>query len=812
MSEKYRYVGAPLKPLGLEPLLRGYGKYIADITLPNTCYCYFVRSPYPHAIVKNIDKSSIMDRKGVITVITHEDLKQIASPLRIKLPLAGNRVLTYTYLADGKVRYVGEPVAAVIAEDGYSAVDAAEELVVEYEPLPPVVDAEKALEASSPLLYEEWGENVFARVSQSYGDVEKSFSEAYRVFRERIRVHRHAAMPIETRGCLSSYDPVTGVITHYTTTQGVFQVRESLAKALNMDEGLIRVISPRVGGSFGLKTGVTPEEIVVAVASIILKRPVKWVENRKEHVMAAGHAREQVHYIEVAVDRNGLILAVKDRIIGDMGASSLNYPHLGMMTYLITAGALLGPYKIRNYQYEIIFTVTNKCPIGSYRGFGVPEAAFVMERMMDIIAKELGLDPVDIRFRNLVSREDIPYVTAVGNVIDSGSYVESLNKALEEVGYWRLKDELRRLRKDGRYVGVGVSCFFKASAVGKWTSYEEGVGDNEELRPYGVYDATDSAEIIIDQLGRAKVRIGHSLIGTGIDMAVRQVVAEELGIPVENISVELADTLVSPQSSGSWASRGAPQCGASALITARKLREKILKIAAHLLEARQEDLEIREGYVCVKGLPERRVTIKTIAHIAYNEPFRLPEGMEPGLREYGSFTLRDLTPFPDELGRVRNTATFANSAHVAVVEVDAESGKVSIIDYVIVYDGGRVINPLIADGQVIGGALQGIGGALYEELVYDDVGNLVTSTLMDYLLPTALETPNFKLSRLETPSTTIPGGFKGVGELGTVPPMATIVNAVEDALSELGVKLLETPITPDKLWRVIRESREKERR
>jgi carbon-monoxide dehydrogenase large subunit len=533
-----------------------------------------------------------------------------------------------------------------------------------------------------------------------------------------------------------------------------------------------------VGGGFGIKAHLFPEEVVLCLLTRKLGRPVRWLETRREHFLACIHAREQMHTLEVAARADGTLLGIRDRVVSDAGAYSA-YPWGAAEEAAAAVRNVPGPYKVPAYACESVAVLTNKCPIGPYRGVARPVTTFVMERMMDRVARALGLDPYEVRLKNLVQPGEFPYRSITGFVFDSGSYVESLEKVLSASGYREWRERQPALRDTGRYVGVGISCYAEASAWGTLDYNRRGL--------VGLI-AYDQAIATMEPSGHVTLRVGNSSQGQNLETTLAQVVADELGVEPADVRVIHGDTVLCPYGAGAFASHGTVTSGGAAAAAAQSVRAKVLAVAAHVLEADAADLVLGNGTVHVRGVPDRRIALRDVANVAYLWPSRLPQGTECGLEGRAYYD--------------PPTATFSNASHVAVVEVDRETGRVRLLRYVVVEDCGRMINPIVVDGQVHGGVAQGVGGALFEQLVYDDSGQLLTGTLMDYALPRAGDLPDIEVSHIETPSPFTPGGRKGMGEGGTIGAHAAIANAVADALAPLGVEVSELPLSPESVWRL----------
>lgn len=768
-------IGARIKRLEDPKFLTGRGKYIADLRMPGMTEVVFVRSPHAHAYIKGIDTQNALNHPDAVAVLTGEKASRWAKPFRTESSSV-HKACNFPVMAMDKVRFFGEAVAAVVARNRYLAEDVAELVRVEYEPLLPIMDEEEAMEPEAPKVHEELSDNILVFRKFQAGEIGNAFQEADFIFKETFKSHRHIAAPIETRGCIASYDPGMETLTLWTANQVPHLVRLGLALTLDFPEHKIRVIIPDVGGGYGGKGGLYPEEVVVCVLAIKLCRPVGWIEDRIENFTAATHAWEQTHHVEVAVSKEGLILGLKDKIICNSGAYAV-WGSTAAAEPIMAGGLLPGPYKIKNYYCEAYGVATNKSPTAPYRGIARPPIVFVMEGVMDIIARGLNRDPAEVRLKNMIQPEDFPYTSPTRVVHDRASYVESLKKALEVINYPQLRKEQERLRKEGRYMGIGISCYAELTGLGSSTTVVPGA---QYLRP-----GNDPVTVRVIPSGKVIILIGMPSQGQGLATALAQIVGQELGIDLADITVINNDTAIVPYGIGTMASRGAVIGGGGAMLACQKIKEKALTIAAHFLEAPLEDLVFEKGRVMVKGVPGKGLTLQEVAHTAYFQMNKLPKDITPGL---------EATEYYDT-----KFGTFANAAHIAVVEVDVETGIHKIQRYLAVDDCGKMINPMMVEGQVIGGAAQGLSGALYERIVYDEMGQLLTTTFMDYALLKATEAPEIEVTHLETPSQIALGGFKGVGEGGTIAPPAALVNAINDALAPFHVLLKEFPVLFDKI-------------
>jgi carbon-monoxide dehydrogenase large subunit len=753
-------------------LLRGRGHYVSDVSLSRQLDAAFVRSTAAHARLGAVDVSAAREVPGVVAVFTAEDLAGHVKPMRAVSRRPGYRPCDTPILARDKVRMVGEPIAIVVADDRYHAEDGAAAAQVSYDPLPALLTMEEALAEGAPAIHDEVPENLFNRLEQQIGDVPGAFAQAGEVIELEITQQRYCSVALETRVVLASYDSATGTLVVWLSTQVPHIARTGLARHLDLPETRVRVIAPDMGGGFGPKCVLYQEDLAVAVASKLLGRPVKWVADRVEDLQATIHGREQASRIRAAATSEGRVLAVEADLRASNGAYAV-WPLTAALDSGQASENVTGPYDIPCYERRVRAVVTNKTPMGPYRGVGRVLAALSIERVMDELAARLGLDPLEVRRRNLV--REFPYTTATGLVFESGDYLRMLD-VLEQAMDWRATradNEAQRLA--GRFRGVGVAFAVEQSAYGA-----QAMGSRQLEMTFGY----DTASVRFEPDGRVRVAVGLHNHGQGHETTIAQLAADELGLTVEDVDVVYGDTAVVPYGLGTWASRSTVCSGGATILAARELREKILTLAADMLEARPDDLVLEDGAVVLRGTSWRRVQIAAVARRALHEPHLLPAGVEPGLE----VTRRFMPPEP---------GSFASAVHAAHVELDPVTGAVRLLRYVVVEDCGRVVNPMIVDGQVQGGVAQGIGGALLEHLVYDEDGTLVTTSLMDYLLPTAAEVPPIDVLHLESPAPDVPGGFKGMGEGGAVVAPATVVSAVNDALAPLGIVANHTPLTPE---------------
>ena len=771
-------VGSRIKRREDPRLIMGRATYVDDIQIPRMTYAAILRSPYAHARILSINVDKAKALPGVVTVLTGADLQGKNVPCGWTLP--DMKVAPHPALAVGKVRYTGDAVAVVVAEERDISRDALDLIEVDYEPLPVVVDAEKAIQPGAPQLHEEVPQNTTFVWKVAGGDAEKAFREAEVVVKERIVNQRLIPNAIEPRGMVAQYNPGSGDLTLWTATQIPHLVRLLLSMVMGLPEQKIRVIAPEIGGGFGSKLYLYPEEVIVATLAKTTGRPVKWIEERRENYVATTHGRDHVQYVEVAAKRDGTITGLRVKCIANMGAYLSTFAP-GIPTILF--GLMLsGNYRIPNIFCEVTGVHTNTTLVDAYRGAGRPEATYLVERAVDLTARELGIDPAEIRRRNFVPANAFPHTTATGVTYDSGNYQPTLERALEIVGYQQLRQEQERLRKEGKYLGIGVTTYVEIC----------GMAPSQVLGAVGAgAGGWESATVRVHPTGKVTVYSGASSHGQGHETAFAQIVGDGLGVPFEDVEVVHGDTAQVQFGIGTFGSRSAAVGGMAAVMSVNKIEEKAKKIAAFLLEAAEADLVFEGGQFFVKGTPGRGITIQQVALAAY-VPHKYPTGLEPGL---------EATSFYDP-----SNFTWPFGSHVAVVEVDPETGIIKLRRYIAVDDCGRIINPLLVDGQIHGGLAQGIAQALFEEAVYDENGQLISGSLMDYAVPKADDLLNFELDRTETPSPVNALGVKGVGEAGTIASSAAIVNAVVDALAPFGVKHLDMPLKPERVWQAIQQA------
>lgn len=789
MSSEAKWVGQPVERTEDRVLLTKGGHFIDDLTLPGVAHAAYVRSPHARAKIRHIDISRALDHPGVYAIITGEDVAQSTRPQRGRVPLPNSpRVYAIAY---EQVRYVGEPVVGIAAVDRATAEDAADLVHVEYEPLPPVLDPEEALKPDAPLVFEEIGSNVLWHNTFPYGDVEAAFAGADTIVNERVTIHRYSSTPLETFGVMAQYEPAASSFTIWGHTQQPAQDLHVLAAAFGVSPGQIRLIIPPMGGSFGNK--VRPLFIIAAaLLARKAKRPVKWIEDRRESLLALGHAADGIMEMSAAVKADGTLLAIKFRNIENEGAG---IDFAGRHNLLMLSN-IANCYRLRAISYEGYSVVTNRCPVVANRGIGKPFMCFAVERMMDAVARTLKLDRAEIRFRNFIQPDEFPYDTPGGQTYDSGNYPEMLRTALVRVDYDTLRREQVDGRTRGRLLGIGIATAVEPG--GSNLSYGMLIsGPSQLLSGQG-----EAARVRLETDGTATVFTGGLESGQGHATALAQIVADELALHVSQVRVATTfDSASHPyvMTSGVYSNKFHGHDTVAAIGAARKVREKLLKRAAVLLEANLDDLELSDGRISVRGAPQKGVSVAKVASRAYwSLADEQPDG-EPGLEALHYYS-NPLAKHPDEKKRLRVQLGFASAAHVAVVEVDAETFEIKVLRYVVVHDCGRQINPRIVEGQVHGATTHGIAAALLEEFVYDRNGQLLTTSFMDYLKPTAADLPDIEGDRLETPSPLTMLGTKGVGEGGAVVAPAAIASAVEDALVPLGIQIAALPITPSRLF------------
>jgi len=766
-----RYVGAALSPRETRKLVLGRGSYIADLTAPGLLHAAFVRSPHAHARVVRIDLDAARRSPGVVAVLTGHDLARVTVPLRIAPPIDGLLPMEMATLPTDKVRFVGDPVACVIGEDRYAVEDACARVDVEYAPLTAVVDPEHAQDPALPRVDETIPANRAYEGVFAHGDVEAAFRAADRTVDVRFHQGRQTHAPMEPRGCLASWLLGEETLTFWHSTQIPHPMRSALAARLGIAESAVRVITPDVGGGFGQKIPLYREELTTAAASRLLGRPVRWIETRRENLLASLHAREDIVDVRAAVRSDGTLLGLDVRILTDFGA----YAYFPANYMARVVGMMIpGAYRLRDYRYAITAVLTNKCPAGPYRA-PMLICSWVTEGTIDAIARALGRDPVEVRRRNMLHERDLPYTTATALSYRSVYPRETLERALATFDYDKRRAAQADARAAGRIVGIGTATYVEPNTYGSEFYKTAGIAGSGH----------DAAVVRVEPSGAVSAQIGVVSQGQGHLTTVAQALADELAVPIDTIRVHAGDTAAAPYGMGTRGSRGGVVSAGAALRAARTVKDKLLRIAAHLLEVSPDDLELADGRIHVRGATASGLTIAQLAQKAYLAPTELPPGMEPGLEATHAFD-------PPAL-------TFSSGTHVCEVEIDPDTGRLTIARYTIVEDCGRLLNPLVVEGQLHGATAQGLGGALSEEIVYDGAGQNLSATFMEYAVPVASALPSFEIEHVERPDPGTPLGMKGMAEGGVMGASAAISNAVADALAPLGIDAGRQPFTARRL-------------
>jgi carbon-monoxide dehydrogenase large subunit len=765
-----RYVGQSMKRFEDPRLLTGNGAFVGDLTLPEMRHAAIARSPHAHARLRGVDVAAARAVPGVVAVLTGADIAGVLPGIPTRA-MTGERAVDalqapeYPLLAHEKVCYVGQPLAVVVARDPYVAKDAAALITADYEPLEPVLDPVEAARDDAPVIHAALGTNVAMRLRQSAGDLEGAFAQAHHVVWQRYVVQRLVPAPLETRGVLAQYQPQDDLLTVWNATQAPHRVKHLLCHLLQRPAQTVRVVAPDVGGSFGVKDCLFPEDVLIPYLALRLRHPVKWIEERRENMLAY-HGRGQSLALAAAVRRDGVLLGIRVHVVADLGAYLL----------LTTPSApfnvcrrIIGPYHIPAISVELTGVLTNKTTTGAYRGTGSPEAAFCIERTMDLIARDLGLDPAEVRRRNFIPADAFPYQAATGLTYDAGNYAQGLERLLEllDYPYWRAR--ARQQQPDAPLIGIGLATFLKSSGA---------AGDHRSER----------AEVAITPAGDLIISTGISPHGQGSETAFAQIGADALGVHPSQVRVRHSDTALVPFGEGTSASRGLIVGGSAVYTAVQDARQHLAHLAAELLACRAEDISFQHGHVCNRHQPAERLSLAQLVAAASRQAQGAVEA-ERGLVFRTTYTLPG--------------APFSFGAHGVVVEVSRETGQVTILRYVGVHDCGRMVNPRLVEGQIIGGIAQGLGQALSEDVVYSAAGQPLTGSLLDYALPKAHEVPPLILETLEVASPTNPLGAKGIGSVSTVPAPAAVANAVLDALASCGVRHLDTPLTAEKIWRAM---------
>ncbi|MFM9980233.1 MAG: xanthine dehydrogenase family protein molybdopterin-binding subunit [Burkholderiales bacterium] len=776
-----RQIGARVKRLEDPRLLAGRGTFVDDKQPHGMLHVAFRRSDQAHARIVGVDSAEALALPGVIGVYRLEDLQGLAKPALATSKMRGYYATPIYPLARGKVRYVGEPVLAVVAESRYIAEDALDLINVDLDPLPGIVDAEAALLDGSPLLHEEAGTNVIVQREFKRGDSEADMESAVVRVKARFRFHRKSPVAMENRCYLAEFDAGQRLLTLHSSTQVPGIIRDALVDILDLTGNQVRVVAPDVGGGFGGKASLYAEEMAVCLLARQLGRPVKWTSDRLEDLASTSQGFDEIVDAELGLDAQGHILALRTDVIGDTGAYSI-YPWTAGLEPVQVISFMPGPYRVPAYWGRVRAVATCKSPTGPYRGVGRPISTFVMERLVDMAARKLGMDPKRIRLENLVKPEEFPYKTAPGIVWDRSGFIECLERACESAGYPAMRAAQATARAEGRLVGIGIASYAELTGIGSRISASPGMPINT---------GTETSTIRIDSTGAVTASFGVASHGQGLETTLAQVIADELGAKLEDIKVVHGDSAAVAHGTGTYASRSAVLAGGAATLTSRGLREKIKRIVGHMLEAAPVDIEVSDGIARVAGT-DRQLTFREIARAVYSEMGRLPKEVREDLSETGTYD-----PF---------FGTTTSSTHVTQVEVDPWTCSIRVQRYVVAEDCGRVINPMVVDGQVHGAVAQGIGAALFEEIIYDEHGQLLTASLVDYVVPAAPEVPAIETVHVESESPSTLGGFRGMGEGGTIGAPAAIANAVADALAPLGIEIVELPVTPERLFRLIEQS------
>ena len=774
-----KIIGARVQRREDPRLLTVRGQYVDDRRIDGTVHVAFCRSDRAHARIRRIDVAEARQAPGVLGVFVAEDIDAIAGPIRATSNMPDYRATDFVPLARSKVRYVGEPVVAVVAENRYLAEDAAGLISLDLDPLPDVANPEAALEDRT-LLHEEAGTNIIAAREFVRGDPEAALADAAVVVEDRFRIRRKTPAAVENRCYLAEFDAGRRALTLHASTQVPGLLRDALAEIFDLPGHRLRVVAPDVGGGFGGKASLYPEEVVVCALAMRLGRPVKWTSDRMEDLTATSQAFDEIVRARLALASDGRIVALDADVIGDIGAYSI-YPWTASLEPVQVVSFLPGPYRVQNYRGRVRAVATSKAPTGPYRGVGRPISTFVMERLVDMAAKRLGLDPAEIRALNLVRDDEFPYKSGSGIVWDRSGFQECLKAALDRFGYPQRRAEQAAARGTGKLVGIGIASYAELTGIGSRISAAPGMPINT---------GTERATINIDSTGAVTAAFGIASHGQGLETTLAQIVAEELGARVEDVEIVHGDSNAVAHSTGTYASRSTVLAGGAATLSARALRKHVIEAASYLLEAAEADIEVQDGVISVAGT-DSSITFRELARAFYTEMRRIPREARESLDLTASATY---DPF---------FGTTTAATHIAEVEIDPQTFGVTVRNYVVAEDCGRIVNPMIVDGQVHGGVAQGIGAALYEEVVHDESGQVLTGSFVDYIVPSAAEIPEIEAVHLETESPSTLGGYRGMGEGGTIGAPAAVANAVADALAAMDIQINELPITPERLFRLI---------
>ena len=799
-------IGKSIKRFEDHRLLTGKGNFIEDFKVDNMYYATILRSTYAHAKILNIDTQNALKLDGIRNILVGKDIKSISKPF----PVGVQDNFTYYPIAIDKVRYVGEPVAVIISSDKYIGSDALELINVEYDPLPVVTKPEEAIKPNAPVLHENVGHNIAVHRSLNYGDLQSAISDSEHNIKETFHFPKYSSTPLETYGLVASYDSSLDVLTIWSNFHGPWTMFAVASKALQRPQDKLRLIVPGdIGGGFGIKTSIYPYLVLIGIAAIKTRVPIKWIETRREHLLASSSGTDRYSELETYFNSDGKILGLKTKIIDNVGAY-IRAPEPGCLFRPL--GNFTGPYQIHNVVIDGNVIVSNKCPTGPNRGYGCQQTYFGLERMIDLIALKLNKDPAEVRLTNLIQPNQFPYTTPTGGIYDAGNYPKVFNQVLNLSNYSNLRKLQIKKRKEGKFFGIGIGLAIDPSAsnMGYVT-----VAIPPEIRESPNYNPKSgnlsTASVKVDISGKVVAEVDTNPQGQGHETVVAQIVANELGIKPEDISVNSnfdSFTKVWSIASGSYSSVFATMGASSVTFAARKVKDKILNIAAHLLEARIEDLKLENNNVFVIGSPDKLISFKRIAGTAHWNPALLPDDIDPGLQARHTFSMKVLKP-PDKYDRVNSSATYGFIADIITVDIDPQTFEIKLTNYLSAHDSGTIINPKIVEGQIHGGAMHGIAGALYEELLYDDNGQLLTSTFMDYLCPTAYEAIDMKTEHIETPSPLTALGSKGAGEGNSESAPVAIANAIADALQPLNIKITELPLNSYKIWKLINDNLKK---
>ncbi|HEY7245783.1 MAG TPA: xanthine dehydrogenase family protein molybdopterin-binding subunit [Xanthobacteraceae bacterium] len=779
-----KLIGASVKRVEDRRLLTGQGSFAADRACPRALEIAFRRSDHAHARICKIDCSQARGLRGTVAVLTATEIDRLLKPIVAVSRMKDYHPTPIHLLASGKVRYAGEPIVAVLAENRYLAEDAVKRIGIEFEPLPELMDPERALLPDAGLLHEDAGTNVLLAREFARGNIDEVLRSAPVRIGGRFRSHRKAPLALENRSYLAEYDAGRGLLTLTSSTQVPGIVRDAICDLLDLPGHSVRVLAQDVGGGFGGKASLYPEEVLVCVLAHHLKRAVRWTSDRLEDLLTTTQAFDETVDAQLALDPDGRVLGLSADVISDVGAYSV-YPWTAALEPVQVISFLPGPYRIDTYRGRVRGVATCKVPTGPYRGVGRPISTLVMERLMDMAAHRLGIDPAELRRRNLIGEAEFPYRAASGIVWDRSAFQENLETACRTIDYVGLREKQHALRQAGRWFGIGIASYAELTGIGSRISAAPGMPINT---------GTETATIKLDSTGSVTASFGIASHGQGLETTLAQVVAEHLGVRVQDVRVLQGDSGAVAHSTGTYASRSAAIAGGAGTLAARELRERVLRAASHLLEAAVEDLDAADGRVLVQGT-DRSITFRQLAKAVYSEMGRMPKDAREEL---------EVTKIYDPY-----LGTTTSATHIVAVEIDPETCAAAIHDYVVSEDCGRVINPMIVNGQVSGGVAQGIGAALFEEVVHDERGQALTASLADYVVPSAIEIPRVEVLHLEQFAPPTAGGFRGMGEGGTIGALAAMANAVADALAPLGIELMEVPATPERLFRLIQQRKTK---